>query len=143
MSRTAGLCSALITIAAIACATVAPARINAGDQCFRCRRTITDTNLAAERVAGFVEKFRAPGCMAKYIVTHPDETGPIFDTDYGTGKMMSPDAAFFVPIVLDAISGETDYRAYHLKVEADQAAIVFHTVPVTWQTVLDRARQGA
>jgi hypothetical protein len=142
MSRTAGVCSIVITVAAIACATIKPAKITAGDQCFRCRRTITDTNLAAERVTAFVEKFRAPGCMAKYLVAHPDETGPIFVTDYGTGKMISPDQALFVPIVLDAITGETDYRAYHLKVEADQAAIVFHTVPVDWQTVLDRAKQA-
>jgi hypothetical protein len=142
MSRTAGFCSVLITVAAIACATVAPAKIISGDQCFRCRRNITDTNLAAERVTAFVEKFRAPGCMAKYLVTHADEAGPIFVTDYGTGKMISPDTAFFVPIVLDAVTGETDYRAYHLKAEANQAAIVFHTVPVNWQTVLDRAKQA-
>jgi hypothetical protein len=142
MSRTAGLCSVVITVAAIACATIKPARITAGDQCFRCRRTISDTNLAAERVTAFVEKFRAPGCMAKYLVAHPDETGPIFVTDYGSGKMIRPDQALFVPIVLDAITGETDYRAYHLKVEADQVAIVFHTVPVDWQTVLDRAKQA-
>ena len=142
MTRTTGLCSAVMTVAAMACASVAPVKINAGDQCFRCRRTITDTNLAAERVTGFVEKFRAPGCMAKYLVAHPDEKGPVFVTDYGTGKMISPDAAFFVPVVLDAVTGESDYRAYALKVEAEQAAIVFHTVPVDWQTVLDRARQA-
>jgi hypothetical protein len=103
---------------------------------------ITDTNLAAERVTGFVEKFRAPGCMARYVVAHPDETGPIFVTDYGTGKMIVADKAYYVPVTLDATTGETDYRAYHLKVEADQAAVVFHTAPVDWQTVLDRARQA-
>jgi hypothetical protein len=46
-------------------------------------------------------------------------------TDYGTGKMINPDPAFFVPIVLDAVTGETDYRAYYLKVEADQAPSYF------------------
>ena len=46
-------------------------------------------------------------------------------TDYGTGKMINPDPAFFVPIVLDAVTGETDYRAYFLKVEADQAPSYF------------------
>ena len=78
--------------------------------------------------------------MAKYLVAHPEEKGPVFVTDYGTGKMMSPDAAFFVPVVLDEMTGETDYRAYALKVEAEQAAVAFHTVPVDWPTVLDRAK---
>ena len=142
MSRTAGLCSVVFAAAAIACATITPVKISAGDQCFRCRRTIDDTRLAAERMIGFAEKFKAPGCMAKYLVAHPDETGPIFVTDYGTGKMIGPDQALFVPIVLNAITGETDYRAYATKADADQAAVELHTVPVNWQTVLDRARQA-
>ena len=141
MSRTAGLC-AMMAVAAMACSTIAPVRITAGDQCFQCRRTIDDTRLAAERVTGFVEKFKAPGCMAKYIVAHPDETGPIFVTDFATDRMVTPDQAFFVPFTLNAVTGETDYRAYLAKADADKAAFELHTVPVTWQTVLDRAKQA-
>ena len=141
MTRTAGLC-ATMAVAAMACSTVAPVRINAGEQCFRCRRTITDVNLGAERITGFVEKFKAPGCMAKYLVAHTDETGPIFVTDFATGNMVRPDNAFFVPVVLNAITGESDYRAYLEKADADQAAIELHTVPVDWQTVLSRAREA-
>ncbi len=131
---------AVLALGAASCTSVAPVKINAGDQCFRCARTIDDTRVAGERIIGFVEKFRAPGCMAKYVVAHPDETGPIFVTDYTSGKMVKPTEAFFVPIVTNAMTGESDYRAYSRKAEAAAAADELHTVPVTWQTVLDRAR---
>ncbi len=63
-----------------------------------------------------------------------------FVTDYTSGKMVKPTEAFFVPIVTNVMTGESDYRAYALKAEADAAAVELHTSPVTWQTVLDRAR---
>ena len=132
--------AAFIAVVVVGCTSIRPVRINAGEQCFSCRRTIADVHLATERITGFVEKFRAPGCMAKYIVAHPDETGPVFVTDYATGSMVDPDEAFFVPVTLDAVTGESDYRAYTLKADADRAAVELHTVPVDWQTVLDRAR---
>jgi hypothetical protein len=129
-----------MTVAAMGCATVAPIRINAGDRCFRCRRTIAQPKLAAERITRVVEKFKTPGCMAKYIVAHPDETGRIYVTEFRSGELMSVDLAIFVPVTLDAITGETDYRAYLQKADANRAAVELHTVPVDWQTVLDRAR---
>jgi hypothetical protein len=139
--RTAGaFLIAFVTLGAMSCTSVAPVKINAGDQCFRCGRTIDDTRVAGERIIGFVEKFRAPGCMAKYVVAHPDETGPIFVADYASGKMVKVTEALFVPIVTNVMTGESDYRAYVLKAEADAAAVELHTSPVTWQTVLDRAR---
>ena len=122
-------------------ATIAPVKINAGDQCFRCRRIIEDTRLATEQIqGGFTSKYRAPGCMAKYLVGHPDEGGTLFVTDYATGKMIPPAQAIFVPVLLDSITGESDYRAYKDSADASAAAHELATTLVDWQTVLDRAR---
>ncbi len=129
-----------LTVGVLSCTSVRPVKIKAGDQCFRCQRIITDTRLAAEQVSGFVEKFRAPGCMAKYVVEHPQDKGPIFVTDFMTGDLIAVDAAFFVPIVLDDTRGERDYRAYALKSDAETAAAALNTAPIVWKTVLDRTR---
>jgi hypothetical protein len=123
------------------CSAIAPVRINAGDQCFRCKRIISDTRLAAEQIqGGLTSKYRAPGCMAKYLVAHPDEGGTLFVTDYVTGKMIPPAEAIFVPVLLDRNSGETDYQAYKADADASAAARELTTTPVDWRTVLDRAR---
>jgi hypothetical protein len=130
----------LAPLVLLSCTSVGPAKINLGDQCFRCGRTINDSRLAGEQIAAFVEKFRAPGCMAKYVVKNPGDTGPIFVTDYTTGKMVKPSEAFFVPTVLDRNTGERDYRAYASKADADAAAAEARSETVDWKTVLDRAR---
>ena len=131
----------LVPLVLLSCSAIAPVKINAGDQCFRCRRTIVDTRLAAEKIeGGFVSTYRAPGCMAKYLVAHPDETGRAFVTDYATGKMISPDHAVFVRVVMDRHTMERDYRAYKLRADADTAAAELGTTPVDWPTVLSSAR---
>jgi hypothetical protein len=140
MNATRQVAVGLVGLVALACTTVRPAKINTGEQCFRCGRSIADTRLAGEQVGAFVEKFRAPGCMAKYVVKNPDDHGPIFVTDYTTGKMVPPSKAFFVPVVLDPNTGEGDYRAYASKADADTAAAAARTQIVDWNTVLDRAR---
>lgn len=123
------------------CSAIAPVRINAGDQCFRCKRIISDTRLATEQIqGGLTSKYRAPGCMAKYLVAHPDEGGTLFVTDYATGKMIPPAEAIFVPVLLDRNTGEADYQAYKTSADASAAAQELATTPVDWQTVLDRAR---
>jgi hypothetical protein len=133
---------ALVAVATASCSSIAPVRVNAGEQCFRCRRSILDTRLAGETIDrnGFVSKFRAPGCMAKYIAAHPDETGTVFVTDYATGTMIGPKAAVFVPFVVDSNTGESDYRAYRQLADAEAAAVALKATPVNWTTVLDRAR---
>jgi hypothetical protein len=128
------------TLGALACTSMRPVKINAGEQCFRCRRTISDTRLAAERITGFVEKYRAPGCMASYVVSNPVENAPIFVTDYRTGEIVDANTAFFVRVILDDITGERDYRAYTLRADAVSAAEELHTVPIDWNTVLELAR---
>ena len=142
MTTTGRVAAGLFACLAIACTTVSPAKINVGDQCFRCTRNINDTRLAGEQIGAFVEKFRAPGCMAKYLVKNPDDRGPMFVTDYTTGKMVSPAQAFFVPIVMDSSTGERDYRAYASQSDATAAAAEVRTEVVDWNTVLDRARES-
>jgi hypothetical protein len=85
-------------------------------------------------------KFRGPGCMAKYLVAHPDETGTTFVTDYATGKWIRPQRALFVPVVTNRDTGESDYRAFFNKADADAAAAAVHAVPIDWAAVLERAR---
>ena len=139
--RTAGaLFVAMLAVTAVSCTSIRPVTITAGEQCFRCRRTIADARLAAEQITGFVEKFRTPGCLAKYVVNNPVDKGPIFATYYTTGTMMDANAAFFVPIVVDDYTGERDYRAYALKADADAAAAELKATPIGWTAVLDKAR---
>src|SRR4249920_539542 len=91
---------ALLTLS---CGSVHPLAIHDGDQCFRCRRPIVEKAMAAELMDGstFGSKFRAPGCMAKYLADHPRETGTTFVTDYATGKWVRPERAQFVPVLLN------------------------------------------
>jgi len=130
---------ALLTLS---CGSVRPIAIHDGDQCFRCRRPIVERATAAELMDGrtFGSKFRAPGCMAKYLADHPGETGTIFVTDYATGKWIRPCHALFVPVVVNRSTGESDYHAFVNKTDADAAAAESHTVPVDWKTVLEKAR---
>ena len=126
----------------LSCSSVRPVAINAGDQCFRCRRPIVERATASELMDGnrFASKFRAPGCMAKYLADHPDETGTTFVTDYATGKWVRPDKALFVPILLNRNTGESDYHAFANKADAEAAAAEAHAVPIAWAAVLERAR---
>jgi hypothetical protein len=126
----------------LSCTTVSPVAVHAGDQCFRCRRPIVETAMAAELLDGnrMATKFRAPGCMAKYLAAHPDETGATVVTDYATGKWIPADRALFVPILLNRNTGESDYRAFLNPADADAAAAELHAVPVNWNGVIGKAR---
>jgi hypothetical protein len=115
--------------------------VEAGDRCYRCRRSINNERLAGEAIFGpqFVAKFREPGCMAKYLVSHPDEKPAIFVTDYASGKMIAPDRAFYVSELVDQNTGETEYRAYREQTDAAAFAAEAHAVPVGWNAVLEQA----
>jgi hypothetical protein len=131
---------ALVTVIFAACSSIAPVKVNAGEQCFRCRRIIDDARLAGELIDrnGFVAKFRAPGCMAKYLATHPDERGAVYVTDYTSGRMVPPESALFVPVLLNRNTGERDYQAYRERADADAAAS--EAQPVTWAAVMTVSR---
>lgn len=141
MKSGALLAIGLFALAAASCTSVTPVKISAGDQCYRCRRAITDERMAGEMINGtFVSKFRAPGCLAKYLAEHSNETGTLFVTDYTTGKMFDPKDGYFVELVVNENTGERDYRAFRLKNIADLAASELKTTAVDWNTVLEKAR---
>lgn len=130
-------------VVAASCTSIAPVKITAGDQCVRCRRTIQDARFGGELVykGGLVEKFRAPGCMAKYLTTYPAATAAtMFVTDFTTGKFVNASEAVYVPVVMDRNTGEIDYRAYKVKADAEIAAREAQSTPVDWSAVLQRAR---
>jgi hypothetical protein len=132
---------ALLTLS---CSSVQPVAIHEGDQCFRCRRSIAERATAAELMDGtFPSKFRAPGCMAKYLADHPGETGTTFVTDYATGKWVRSERALFVPVVVNRGTGESDYHAFLNKADADAAAAASHTVPIDWKTVIEKAGRAS
>ena len=132
---------AAASLMAIAC-SARPVKIAAGDQCFRCRRIIADTRLAAETLggSGLVSKFKAPGCMATYLAKNPPGKDALFVTDYTTGKMIPPERARFVELTVNRDTGERDFRAYLDSREADAAAMELHSTTTGWQGVLDFGR---
>jgi len=135
-------CVGLLSVVMLSsCSAVAPVKVAMGDQCFRCRRPILSERVATESIDtnGFVSKFRGPGCMAKYLVAHPDQKATLFVTDFATGKMVPPEAAFYVREVVDRNTGETDYRAYRDQAEANHAAAELQAKYVRWNEVLDKA----
>jgi hypothetical protein len=133
---------ALLAIVAASCSSVAPVKITAGDQCVRCRRIIQDARFGGELVykGGLVEKFKAPGCMAKHLAMYPATTASICVTDFSSGRFVNASDAVYVPVLMDRNTGETDYRAYKAKADADGAARELQTTPVDWSTVVHRAR---
>ena len=134
-------CLGVVSLVLLSCSSVAPVKVSVGDQCFRCRRTIFNERVATETIAsnGFVSKYRGPGCMAKYLVAHPDEKATVYVTDYPTGKMIPHDVAFYVPEIVDPNTGETDYRAYREQALANVAASELHTQYMRWNDVLGKA----
>lgn len=134
-------CAGLLSLTLVSCGAVMPVKVAMGDQCFRCRRTIINERVATETIDtnGFVSKFRGPGCMAKYLTTHPDQKATVFVTDYASGKMVAPDTAFYVAEVVDRNTNETDYRAYRNQADANTAASELNTTYVRWTDVLDKA----
>jgi hypothetical protein len=137
------VCVALSSVVVLSCGS-APVKVVAGDYCYGCRRSIRNVRLASEMISGersrFVSKFRGPGCMAKYLVAHPDEKATIYVTNYKSGKMMRPAGAFFVAEVVDRNTGETEYRSYNDETEARSAAAELQTTLLSWDEVLDKAR---
>ena len=61
---------------------------------------------------------------------------PVYVTDFRSGKMLRPEEARFVPVVLSRDTGERDYQAYRRQADADAAASEANTQPVSWPTVV-------
>jgi hypothetical protein len=112
------LYAVIIGLTTLACASIQPARIEAGDRCLRCRRPILDLRLAGQIVDSMNAPFpfRTAGCLAKYVKANSGtQFNAIFVTDYRSGKMIAADSAWFVPAEIAAADGksaEPDYYAF-------------------------------
>jgi hypothetical protein len=114
----------LVGATLLACVSVQPAKIEAGDRCLRCRRPIQDLRLAGEVIdtmrAPF--PFRTAGCLAKYVKANSGtQFAAIFVTDYKTGKMIQANDAWFTPVslpVAESHAVESDYYAFRTQSEA-------------------------
>jgi hypothetical protein len=118
------LYAVVLALTALACASVQPAHIEAGDRCLRCRRPIQDLRLAAEIVDSMNAPFpfRTAGCMAKYVKANSDTRfNAIFVTNFKSGKMIPASDAWFVPTEVtapDGKSSEPDFYAFGSRSEA-------------------------
>ena len=110
----------------LACASIQPVAVQAGDRCLRCRQTIGDPRLAGEIIDAMRAPFpfRTAGCMAKYVKANPDASfTAIFVTDHRTGRMLTASDAWFVPAELRAPDGkrtQPDYVAFRSRADADE-----------------------
>src|ERR1041384_3762028 len=132
-----------LMVSVVACSSVAPVKVESGEVCFRCRRVIADSRLAAETIdRSLVSTFKTSGCVAKYLAQHPADASFVFVTDFKTGKLVTPSNALFVP-TFNRDNGEKDYIAYADRAAADSEAFSRGTRAVTWTSVVDEARAWA
>ena len=135
----------VIAVLAAACSSVHPVAVNVGDRCFRCRRSIGDTHLAAELIDTMKvpAPFRTSGCLAKYLKAHPKElAGTAFVADNKSGRLIPAGDAWFVPTTVTSPDGklqEDDYFAFGSRADA-RAAAGTATI-VRWERVLAAATE--
>ena len=133
----------VIAATAMACASIKPAPVQAGDLCLRCRRPIGDLRLAGEIIDNMraPHPFRTSGCMAKYVKANTDSYTAIFVTDHRTGRMLPASDAWFVPTEIrtpDGKRSEPDYVAFGSRGDAD--AFRQHGTPLLrWTQVVAEA----
>jgi len=133
---------AFLVLVVTACASVKPLPIRTGEGCFLCRRPITNLRLAAQIVGGGLSSnFQAPGCLAAYLVDHPEDQGVVFVTDFVSGKMVRAAEAVYVPTV-NRDNGERDFMAFSDRTMAQSEATERSASLVTWDAVLEQARRG-
>ena len=132
-----------IAMSVVACSSITPVKVQSGEVCYRCRRVISDTRMAAETIDGrVIWKFKSSGCVAKYLADHPQDRSVVFVTDYKTGNMVPPDSARFVRTI-SRDNGEVDYIAYRDRAAADAEAFSRGTKTLSWADVLSETRKAA
>jgi hypothetical protein len=132
-----------VVLLAAGCSSLHPVAVQIGDRCYRCRRSIGETKLAAELIdqQGAPFPFRTTGCLSKYLKSHPGDKGSPFVTDYNTGRLFDASSAWFVPTELqptDSRAAESDYIAFASQTEAE-AANAKHATLLRWNQVVAAA----
>lgn len=132
---------AILGLTLVGCSSLEPVKIQSGDVCFRCARTITDTKLAAEIVTadGNAFKFRTAGCLAKYLHGRTGDVGTVFVTDAQSGEMFQVSNAMFVRVTIDPATRERDYLAFKSATEAAKRASEESSSVVDWSAVRSMA----
>jgi NosL protein len=127
-----------VLLGGMACTTVRPIPIAAGDVCSRCRRPIVETSLAGEVITAnlYASKYRTPACMAQYLIEHPQEAvEAVYVTDYTTGRLFDAENAHFVKTEVDPFTHETDFAAFMSSSEAIAFGAPTGFRPVDWNGV--------
>jgi hypothetical protein len=117
--------------------------IAAGEQCYRCQRTITDRSIAAEGLAveeGIVRKFKTIACMLKYL-RDSGEGLDILVTDATSKRLTQARWATFVRTTVDEPSGAVDYIAFRQPPDARRFAAQHGSIPLDWAAVQASERQ--
>ena len=128
---------AILSVAAVACGSLQPVPIRAGDACFRCARVITEARLVAQLITtnGERSSFRTPACLAKYLQNHDASVKAIFVTDHPSGTMIAVTNATFVRVIVDHQTGERDFFAFRSVTDAAMRAADARSAAVDWSTV--------
>jgi hypothetical protein len=104
----------LFLLVLVACSSVSPVAIRAGDICENCRRPIQNVKVAAEIVppGGLPLKFRTVSCAARYLHERQGTGDVVFVTDFPSGRLIRPQSAIFVKSEIDDNTKELDYYAF-------------------------------
>jgi nitrous oxide reductase accessory protein NosL len=126
-----------------ACAPSKPVNVTVGEACWRCRRPILDTAIAAELMDsnGFASKFRTVHCMTTWIAQQKGPVdGHLWVTDYARHRWIRAERAVYVRAVIDPRTMERDFLAFGDKEAATEAARKNASTVVPWTDVLALGR---
>jgi copper chaperone NosL len=129
---------AILGIALVACSSVDPVPIRAGDVCIHCKHVVTDPRLGAELIAddGTISKFESAVCLAEYLAGHGVGDVSIYVTDYSSGEFFPVANAMFVR-AKDARDdgGERHFHAFKSPQDAKKFAEDHGSGVVDWAMV--------
>lgn len=125
------------------CTSARPVDVKVGEACWRCRRPILDTAIAAELMdsKGFASKFRTVHCMTTWIAQQkaPVE-GQLWVMDSARKRWIRAERALYVRAVIDPRTMERDFLAFGDRAAASEAARRHESAVVQWADVLEMGR---
>ncbi len=142
MRTTAAVALALLSVA---CSSLSPVPVKAGDVCANCGAVITNVAVAAEAVTagGAPLRFSSPECMAKYLTRHADAMAGLYVTDYDSGRLIRAEAATFVRADRKDKPGERVHYAFTDARRASAFAKDNSSVAVDWLRIVSQAKAAS